>query len=43
MTGNVFWQLYTFVDTMIVGKYPSVTALAALCAAEWLVFVIFSR
>ncbi len=41
MVGNVFQQLYTFVDTMIVGKYLGVTALAALGATEWLVFVMF--
>lgn len=41
MIGNVFQQLYTFVDTMIVGKYLGVTALAALGAAEWPVFVMF--
>lgn len=40
MIGNVFQQLYTFVDTMIVGKYLGVTALAALGATEWLVFVM---
>ncbi|MDE5717029.1 MAG: MATE family efflux transporter [Lachnospiraceae bacterium] len=41
MIGNVFQQLYTFVDAMIVGKYLGVTALAALGATEWLVFVMF--
>lgn len=41
MIGNVFQQLYTFVDTVIVGKYLGVTALAALGATEWLVFVMF--
>ncbi len=41
MIGNVFQQLYTFADTMIVGKYLGVTALAALGATEWLVFVMF--
>lgn len=41
MIGNVFQQLYTFVDTMIVGKYLGLTALAALGATEWLVFVMF--
>ncbi len=41
MVGNVFQQLYTFVDTMIVGKYLGVTALAALGATEWLEFVMF--
>lgn len=41
MIGNVFQQMYTFVDTVIVGKYLGVTALAALGATEWLVFVMF--
>lgn len=36
MAGNVFQQLYTIVDTMVVGKYLGVNALAALGAAEWL-------
>ena len=30
MVGNVFQQLYTVVDTMVVGKYLGVGALAAL-------------
>ncbi len=34
--GNVFQQLYTVVDTMVVGKYLGVNALAAVGAAEWL-------
>jgi len=36
MAGNVFQQLYTVVDTMVVGKALGVNALAALGAAEWL-------
>lgn len=36
MAGNVFQQLYTVVDTMVVGKFLGVQALAALGAAEWL-------
>lgn len=36
MVGNVFQQLYTVVDTMVVGKYLGVDALAALGAADWL-------
>ena len=36
MVGNVFQQLYTVVDTMVVGKYLGVSALAALGAADWL-------
>lgn len=36
MVGNVFQQLYTVVDTMVVGKALGVNALAALGSAEWL-------
>ena len=36
MIGNVFQQLYTVVDTMVVGKALGVGALAALGAADWL-------
>ena len=36
MVGNVFQQLYTVVDTMVVGKALGVAALAALGAADWL-------
>ena len=41
MLGNVFQQLYTFVDTMVVGQALGVRALAALGATEWLVFLLF--
>ena len=36
MAGNVSQQLYTLVDTMVVGKYLGVPALAALGASDWL-------
>lgn len=36
MLGNVFQQLYTVVDTAIVGKGLGVDALAALGASDWL-------
>lgn len=36
MAGNVFQQMYTVVDTMIVGKALGVDALAALGASDWL-------
>ena len=36
MAGNVFQQLYTVVDTMVVGKYLGVSALAALGASDWM-------
>lgn len=41
MIGNVFQQLYTFVDTMVVGKALGINALAALGATEWLTFMLF--
>ena len=42
MVGNVFQQLYTVVDTMVVGKVLGVDALAALGAADWLNWMILS-
>lgn len=36
MAGNIFQQLYTVVDTMVVGKFLGVDALAALGASDWL-------
>lgn len=36
MIGNVFQQLYTVVDTMVVGQVLGVNALAAIGAADWL-------
>lgn len=36
MIGNVFQQMYTVVDTAVVGKALGVNALAALGAADWL-------
>lgn len=41
MLGNVFQQLYTMVDTMIVGQVVGVNALAAVGAADWLVWLVF--
>ncbi len=41
MAGNVFQQLYTFVDTAIVGQVLGVNALAALGATEWMTFIMF--
>ena len=40
MAGNVFQQLYTVVDTMVVGKYLGVNALAAIGAADWMNWMI---
>lgn len=35
MLGNVFQQMYTIVDTMVVGRFLGVNALAALGADDW--------
>lgn len=40
MLGNICQQLYTMVDTMIVGQVVGVGALAALGAADWLIWMI---
>ena len=40
MAGNVFQQLYTVVDTAVVGRRLGVNALAALGAADWLNWMI---
>ena len=42
MLGNVFQQLYTVVDTAVVGKALGVGALAALGAADWLNWMFLS-
>ena len=34
--GNIFQQLYTVVDTMVVGQVLGVSALAAVGATDWL-------
>lgn len=36
MIGNIFQQLYTVIDTMVVGRALGVAALAALGATDWL-------
>lgn len=40
MAGNIFQQLYTVVDTIIVGKALGVDALAALGATDWLYWML---
>ena len=40
MLGNVFQQLYTVIDTAIVGKALGVIALGALGAVDWLAWMI---
>lgn len=42
MLGNVFQQLYTVVDTAVVGQGVGVEALAALGAADWLNWLVLS-
>lgn len=42
MAGNVFQQLYTVVDTMIVGRALGVEALAALGSADWFNWMLLS-
>lgn len=42
MVGNVFQQLYTVVDTMVVGNALGVGALAALGASDWLNWLMIS-
>ncbi len=40
MLGNIFQQMYTVVDTMVVGKALGVDALAALGATDWLYWMM---
>ena len=40
MVGNVFQQLYTVVDTAVVGQVVGVGALASLGAADWLNWMV---
>lgn len=42
MVGNVFQQLYTVIDTMVVGKALGVYALAALGATDWMNWLMLS-
>ena len=42
MAGTVFQQLYTVVDTMIVGQALGVEALAALGSADWFNWMLLS-
>jgi len=39
--GNIFQQLYTFFDTIIVGNLIGLDALAAVGTTEWLSFLMF--
>jgi len=41
MLGNIFQQMYTLVDTMVVGKGVGVDALAAVGASDWFNWMCF--
>lgn len=41
MLGNIFQQLYIFVDALIVGQKIGAYAMAALGATEWITFIMF--
>ena len=41
MLGNIFQQMYTLIDTMVVGKGVGVDALAAVGASDWLNWMCF--
>ena len=40
MGGNLFQQLYTVVDTMIVGRFLGVSALAAVGSGGWMTWML---
>src|SRR5699024_7845447 len=40
MAGNVFQQFYTMVDAMVVGQIVGVKALAAVGAADWIIWMV---
>ncbi len=40
VTGNLFQQLYTFADTVIIGKKIGALGLAAVGGTEWLIFMV---
>lgn len=42
MVGNVFQQLYTLVDSMVVGRVLGLNALAAIGNGEWLNWLVLS-
>ena len=41
MLGNIFQQLYTMTDAIIVGRFAGVEALAAVGATDWLSWLLF--
>lgn len=42
MIGNILQQVYTFVDTLIVGQVLGINALAAVGVTEWMIFLMFA-
>ena len=42
MVGNIFQQLYTLVDSMVIGKALGLNALAAIGNGEWLNWLVLS-
>lgn len=42
MIGNILQQVYTFVDTLIVGQVLGINALAAIGVTEWMIFLVFA-
>ena len=40
IAGNLFQQLYSLVDTLVIGQVEGVTALAAVSAAGWLDWMV---
>ncbi len=42
MIGNIFQQLYTFADALIVGQAIGPFAMAAISSTEWITFIMFS-
>lgn len=42
MLGNICQQLYTMVDTAVVGRFVGIEALAALGASDWLNWLVLS-
>ena len=40
MAANIFQQFYTMVDAMVVGQIVGVRALAAVGAADWIIWMV---
>ena len=43
MLGNIFQQMYTLVDTMVVGKGVGLDALAAIGSGDWTYWMMLKR